>query len=212
MFKPRAQHRGVTLIELVVTIAVFALLLMAVAPSAAEWIRNSRIRNTANSIQAGLLKARNESLRRNTPVMFSLVTLTDNTVMDNSCAISGGGVSWVVSLSDPASKCGSTAADSKPFSDSEWSAPKIIDKQAGGGAGNTVSVAAQISATDSTAASMVIFNGFGRVSNASPIGVIDIKDVSGSSSYRNLRIALSAGGTVRMCDPKVTATTDPRKC
>ena len=211
MFKPRARHRGVTLIEMVVTLAVLALLLMAVAPSTAEWIRNSRIRNTANSIQAGLLKARNESLRRNTPVMFSLVTLTDNAVMDNSCAVSGAGVSWVVSLSDPASKCGSTVSDSKPFSDNEWAAPKIIDKQAGG-AGTTVSVAAQISATDSTAASTVIFNGFGRVSNASPIGVIDIKDVSGSSSYRNLRIALSAGGTVRMCDPKVTATTDPRKC
>ncbi|MBO9514399.1 MAG: GspH/FimT family pseudopilin [Variovorax sp.] len=212
MSKSRSRSRGVTLVELVVTLAVLAILLMTMAPSAAEWIRNTRIRNTANSIQAGLMKARTESLRRNTPVIFSLVTLTDNAVMDDSCTASGSGVSWVVSLSDPGSKCASATSDSMTFADSDWPAPKIIDKQAGGGAGSTVAVTGQVSKTNSTAASTVVFNGFGRVANASPIGVIDIKDVTGSSTYRNLRIELSAGGNIRLCDLQVTATGDPRKC
>lgn len=212
MLKSRARHRGVTLIELVVTLAVLALLLMTVAPSASEWIRNTRIRSVATSIQAGLLKARNEALRRNTPVVFSLVSLTDNAILDDSCALSGSGRSWVVSLSNPASKCASAAFDSKSVSDDTWDAPKIIDKQAGGVAGATVSVAAQVSKLDDTAASTATFNGFGRVTGTTPIGIIKIVDVSGSDAYRTLHIVLSAGGTIRMCDPKVTADTDPRKC
>lgn len=212
MVKSKARSRGVTLIELVVTLSVLALLLMTVAPSAGEWIRNTRIRGAATSIQAGLMKARNEALRRNTPVTFSLVSLTDNAILDDSCALSANGVSWVVSLNNPASKCASTAFDTKTTSDDDWAAPRIIDKQAGGVAGATVSVTSQVSALDNTAASTATFNGFGRVTGTTPIGVIDINDVSGSSAYRNLRIVLSAGGTIRMCDPKVTANTDPRKC
>ncbi|MBT2324989.1 GspH/FimT family pseudopilin [Variovorax paradoxus] len=212
MFKPRFRQGGMTLIELVVTLAVLALLLMAAAPSVSEWVRNTRIRNTATSIQAGLMKARSEALRRNTPVVFSLVSLTDRTVMDDSCALSASGVSWVVSLQAPAGSCASAASDTKTVSDDGWAEPKIIDKQAGGARANTVVVTAQASLTDTTSRSTATFNGFGRLSGTA-IGHIDIRDVSGAdSSYRSLRLVLSSGGTIRMCDPKVSANTDPRKC
>lgn len=212
MRKSRTPQRGMTLIELTVTLTMVALLLTAAAPSVAEWVRNTRIRNTATSIQAGLMKARNEALRRNTPVTFSLVSLADRTVMDDSCALSAGGTAWVVSLNNPAGKCASAASDSRTSTDVAWAAPKIIDKAAG--PAGTVAVTAVVSTTDTSPASSATFNGFGRVASASPAGIIDVKDASDStgSTYRNLRIVLSTGGTIRMCDPHATSSTDPRKC
>jgi type IV fimbrial biogenesis protein FimT len=208
------SQRGVTLIELAVTLTVMAALMMAAAPSVAEWIRNTRIRSTATSIQAGLMKARNEALRRNTAVVFSLVSLNDRNVMDNSCATSARGTAWVVSLDAPDTKCASDAADTLSVSDDNWAAPRIIEKQSGAAAGSTAAVTAVVSATDSTAVGSVTFNGFGRVAGASPIGLIDVKDGSDSAgrTYRNLRILLTPGGSVRMCDPQVSSSADPRKC
>jgi len=200
---PHRASRGVTLIELAVTITLLAFLLAAVSPSVVEWIRNTRIRNTATSIQAGLMKARHEAVRRNQNIRFSLVSLTNSTVMDTSCALSTSGVSWVVSVNDPAGKCDQAASDTVD--------PMIVDKNAGGVGGATIAVAGRL-ADDSAVATSVTFNGFGRVTGASPLGLIKVQDASSATAYRTLHIAVGSGGTVRMCDPKVTDTADPRKC
>jgi type IV fimbrial biogenesis protein FimT len=199
----KRASRGVTLIELAVTITLLAFLLAAVSPSVVEWIRNTRIRNTATSIQAGLMKARQEAVRRNQNIRFSLVSLTNSTVMDTSCALSATGVSWVVSVNDPAGKCDQGVSDTVD--------PMVVDKNAGGVGGATITVAGRL-ADDSAAATSVTFNGFGRVTGASPLGLIKVQDTSSATAYRTLHIAVGSGGTVRMCDPKVTDTADPRKC
>jgi type IV fimbrial biogenesis protein FimT len=198
----RAAH-GFTLIELMVTITMLAFLLAAVAPSVLEWIRNTRIRNSATSIQAGLMKARQEAVRRNQNIRFSLVSLTDAAVMDSSCALSATGISWVVSVNDPAGKCDQAV--------SETTDPMIVEKSAGGVGGTTISIGGRL-ADDSAAATSVTFNGFGRVVGASPLGLIKVQDASSVTAYRTLHIAIGSGGTIRMCDPKVTDTSDPRKC
>lgn len=198
----RQALRGVTLIELVVVVALTAMLLMAVVPSASVWIRNTQIRNVASSIQNGLQRARAEAMRRNTNVRFSLVMLNDSAVMDNSCSLSGGGVSWVVSLDDPAGKCATAVG--------EDTAPRILDKHASGGGGKWVAVEA---ADNGGAEAMaVVFNGFGRAVDASGISTINVDNSSAGDDYRALRIVVGTGGTIRMCEPKVTASSDPRKC
>ena len=133
---------------------------------------------------------------------FSLVSLTNSAVMDNSCALSSTGVSWVVSLNDPAAQCATDA--------SETAAPRIIDKQAGGIGGKNVVVSA--ATTGGAASDSVIFNGFGRVTGASPIGRIDINNSVPGGDYRELQVVIGGGGTIRMCEPDVTAAGDPRKC
>ncbi len=197
-----SRQRGVTLIELAVTMAMFAVLLAAVAPSIGTWVRNTQIRNTATSIQAGLMRARNEAVRRNQPVRFSLVSLTQTTAMDDSCAVSSSGVSWVVSLNDPAAKCATAVSDT--------TAPRILEKHAGGVGGNNVTVAARTSG--GAAADTITFNGFGRVTGAAAIGRIDVDNVVPGGDYRELRLVVGAGGTIRMCEPDVTAADDPRRC
>lgn len=202
MLNIRAAQRGVTLIELVVVFIVVGLLVVAAAPGIGTWIGNTHVRNSAQSIYAGLNRARAEAVRTNRSVRFSLVSLADAKVMDNTCALSATGGSWVVSLNDPVGKC----ADAP----SATVTPMIVEKVAAGPGGARVVV----SAKDSTnaAAHTVTFNAFGRVADAAPITMIDIDNQVAGSDYRALRIVVTTGGVVRMCDVKVTDANDPRKC
>ena len=198
----RTHQRGVTLIELAVTFMVLGLLVVAAGPSIGEWIGNTQVRNTATSIYAGLNRARAEAVRSNRSVRFSLVSLTDSAVMDNSCALSATGVSWVVSVNSPASLCATDPSDTVT--------PMIVDKVAGGVGGKRVVVSSKQS--DGTAASTVTFNPFGRVTDSTAISQIDIDNQVAGGDYRALRILVGSGGNVRLCDIKVTNSNDPRKC
>jgi type IV fimbrial biogenesis protein FimT len=199
--------RGFTLIELAVSLTVLGLLMMAVMPSVGVWIRNTQIRNVASSMQAGLQVARNEAIRRNAAVRFSLVSLTDSAVMDNSCALSSGGVSWVVSVRDPSTYCAylpsNVAADAND--------PMIVESNAGGVGGRNVVVEAKLEDL-SVAGTTVTFNGFGRVEDVAPIRFINVGSDTPGSDYRSLRIEVSPGGSVRLCDRAVSVTTDSRHC
>jgi type IV fimbrial biogenesis protein FimT len=207
MLTGRRRARGVTLIELAVALTVLALLMFAVLPSVGVWVRNTQVRNTASSIYAGLQVARNEAIRRNAAIRFSLVSLTDTAVMNNTCALSNTGVSWVVSVRDPSSQCqydpSNVAADAND--------PMIVDKNAGGQGGRNVVTCANV-ADGSAGADTVVFNGFGRVDNGTPIGFIDVTNETLSNDYRRFRIEVAPGGAVRMCDLAVTSTTDARYC
>jgi len=201
------QVRGMTLIELAVTMVILAMLLVGAGPSISAWMRNTQVRNTASSMLAGLNRARNEAMRRNVPIRFSLVSLTDSAVMGSSCALSGAGVSWVVSVRDPAGNCqyapATVAADAND--------PMIVEANAGGVGGKNVVVAAKVAGTN-VAADTVTFNSFGRVADAAPIGFINVSNDVAGNDYRRLRIEIGNGGTVRMCDLGITATTDARYC
>lgn len=66
------QSAGFSLIELMVGIAILAILLGLALPSFQTWIQNSQIRNAAEAIQNGLQRARAEAVTRNANVEFVL--------------------------------------------------------------------------------------------------------------------------------------------
>ncbi|WP_290870799.1 GspH/FimT family pseudopilin [Aquabacterium sp.] len=203
---PASPVRGFTLIELAVVMAIAGLMLAAAMPDVSAWLRNTRIRNQAEAMQTGLQRARTEAVRRNTPVTFWLVELNDDSVMDDQCALSDTGTSWVVSLDDPSGACGAAA--------SSTSAPRLIAAHSAGDGGGGIAIVATLP-DGSTAAQSVTFDAFGRVGNvASDIQRLDISYPSGStaSTDRALRVELTPAGQVRMCDPAVTASDDPRLC
>jgi type IV fimbrial biogenesis protein FimT len=71
---PRAAAvRGVTLVELLVTIAVIAIGLGLAAPELVKMTASYRLRGAAESIVNGLGQARAEAVRRNSAVTFNLV-------------------------------------------------------------------------------------------------------------------------------------------
>jgi type IV fimbrial biogenesis protein FimT len=199
---------GFTLIEIMITLAVFALLMAVGLPSMTIWLQNQQIRTSAEGLQAGLQFARAEALRRNAPVRFQLVdTLTA------ACVLIDNGTSWIVSLNDPTGQCN---ADPSDVAD-----PLTIQKRSGAeGTPNAVLAATSgVAPAVPVAATTVTFNGLGRVTGAGAITQINVTNASGNCQpagpMRCLRLNISSGGQVRMCDPGVNPAvdpTDPRLC
>ena len=190
--------RGVTLVELLISIAVLAALLAVAVPNFAVWIQNSQIRSATDGILNGLQLARATAVQRNT-----VVNLYVTTSLTASCALSLSGSHWVVALDDPTGSCGSAP--------SATVAPRIVQSRSGSEGGtNTVMDADQ---------STVGFNGLGRRVNAGTAAYVnfDITNPGGGTCALNggdircLRVVVSASGQVRSCDPAVTST-DPRGC
>jgi len=75
-----SKQRGVTLIELMIGIAIMAILLTVGLPGFKVWMLNTQIRTATESMQNGLQLARAEAVRRNEQVNFILVTGTSWTV------------------------------------------------------------------------------------------------------------------------------------
>jgi type IV fimbrial biogenesis protein FimT len=205
MRRTAPPSKGFTLIELAVVMAVVGLMLATAMPSVSDWLRNIRIRNQAESIQNGLQRARTEAVRRNQPVTFWLVSLTNSAVLNNSCSVSATGSSWVVSLDSPVNACGATP--------SSTTAPRLVAAHNAGDGGGTIAISASLPAT-TTAASSVTFDGFGRVLNvASDIQRIEISYPSTNTNGgdRPLRVEITPAGQIRMCDPSASST-DARHC
>jgi type IV fimbrial biogenesis protein FimT len=199
----RQRVRGVTLVELIVVIFLISMLLLATVPSVADWIRNVRVRATAESIASGLNRARTEAIKQNKVVTFWLVNSPGVVgVLDGSCVRSSTSASWVVSLDDPTGACGAAP--------STTDSPRLISSKAAGESGDGVVIAA-VDVSGSTADS-ISFNGFGQPvtgAGGAPIATLDI--TSSSSGARRLRIAVSTGGDMRLCDRDVSSS-DPRRC
>lgn len=74
------KFSGFSLIELMISVAIMAILMTLAVPGFQTWLQNSQIRNAAESIQNGLQRARAEAVGRNADVTFVL----------------GAGSSWVI--------------------------------------------------------------------------------------------------------------------
>ncbi|WP_295447605.1 GspH/FimT family pseudopilin [uncultured Thiodictyon sp.] len=202
------RRRGFTLIELVVGMAILSVLLVMGLRSFMDWIQNGRIRTATESLQNGLQLTRAEAVRRNTTVRFQLTdTLTA------ACALAVAGPNWVVSVNPAAGACAATPADPPlPPNVADANNPYIVQtRPAAEGTGTSVIAATQAE---------IDFNGLGRVTNmlaGRSTVQIDISNATGTclaagGTWRCLRIVVSAAGQMRLCDPAVTAASDPRKC
>jgi len=198
----RVPAPGFTLIELVVTLAVFGLLATAVAPDVSAWLRQQRVRQVASSLQSGLQAARAEAVRRNSELLFSLVALRDARNLDNACTLNAQAQGWVVSQDSPVSACAAAPGGA--------TSPRLVRAAALGTALTSVQVSA-LAADGRTAATQVRFDGLGQVRGAGAIAQITVADRRGDD-VRALALRVSTGGQVRLCEPAVTAADDPRRC
>jgi type IV fimbrial biogenesis protein FimT len=193
-----ASSRGFTLIEMMVVIAVISLLMFAIGPEIGIWMRNTQIRNAADSLQSGLQAARADAMRRNAQVRFTLVS-----DLSSSCTKSATGTAWVVSMEDPTSTCNAGPSD--------VTAPRIVATRASSEGSRNVVVRA-LRSDGATAADEIVFDGFGRVVGTTGIARVDFDNSTSNDNYRALRVAIGAAGNVRRCDPRVSTSDDPRRC
>jgi type IV fimbrial biogenesis protein FimT len=193
----RRLQRGVTLIELMIGLAILAILMFLAVPSFNVFLNNQQIKNAGEAVLQGLNLARAEALRRNASVRFQFV---DN--LTAGCALDDDTLNWIVSVADPTGTCNQPAGPG--------SAAGIIQSYSSSDGTSNVVLAA-----DNTS---VVFNGMGRVIGA---GITDIslrnqagtcEHLDANGTMRCLRITVSTGGQIRLCDPKVVAADDPRRC
>lgn len=194
--KSYALQRGVSLVEIAVVVTIFGIVLAAGMPSYQRWNRDMQVRTSIESMLTGLKKAKAAALRQNRNVTFWLVNSSDNALND-SCQLSDAGHAWVISVNSPEAGCGTAI--------SETTAPMIIDKQV------VVKGTAITVATSPTQAVRVTFNGLGQVVTTADDTISQL-NISGDETTRNLRIEITAGGALRLCDPAVSSSQDNRKC
>ena len=196
------RQQGFTMIELMVTITILAILIVLGFPSYQQWILNSNIRNAAESIQNGLRLARNEASQRATFVRFEITT--------------AGSADWTVCVLPATAVPATLCAAGTPLQ-------QFISK---GGAG-TASIFASNSVADvSTTAALdkalttsvsatagVTFNALGRPTDYGNTSLLRLDANSSQAGSRWLVTTISAGGSVRMCDPQITfSASAPQGC
>jgi type IV fimbrial biogenesis protein FimT len=201
----RRAQAGVSLIELMIGLTIVAFLLFLGVPEFSNFLQNTQIRNAAETTLAGLTLARAEAVRRNAPVRFQLVSdLTAGCAVSTSALNDSNALNWVVSLADPAGACNVDPGDT---------APQIVQKKSAREGSRNVLVS-------TTGVPALTFNGLGRVSGVGGLQRLDFKSASGicvhvddvNGTMRCLAIMVTSGGSIKMCDPKVGDTADPRHC
>jgi type IV fimbrial biogenesis protein FimT len=196
----KSQH-GFNLIEAMVTVSVLAILMAVAVPNVVDWMRRTQARTLAESINNGLQKARMEAVRRNKVITFWLVSPAGSTVLDDHCTLSSASGSWVISVEDPTSKCGTAPSPTV--------SPMIVERYHAGSAAPLL-VVSGLASDAATAASSISFNGTGQpVTAAARLATVDITHTL--TGARRLRVALSSTGSIRMCDRDVQAP-DARAC
>ncbi len=179
-----SASRGFTLVELLITLALFSILLKLAVPSFVQWTRNAQVRTVTDSLQSGLRLAQAEAVRRNRQTVFFL---TNSAGCDNTITANANGAYWAIR----------TAALVAGEAVETVQCGNLSDVASGVGLGGPT---------------VVCFSSMGRqVANAAPGvgGAACTLDATGTSNYnvttsgsdRPLRVQVSLGGQVRMCDP-----------
>ncbi len=191
--RSRRRQGGISTIEILVALAIIALVIGLGTPSALTWIQNLQVRTAANSMVGGLQTARLEALRRNTTVAFEL---TDpNSTAWHVCLFNltmGNCLPGDLAASDLGGQANARAGVETVFSD----------------------FASPLNPGDNIP-QLVAFDSFGRVSPQSPINIarIDVRNpVLSGSDERRMSIQITTTGQVRMCDPALSAAVNPQGC
>lgn len=215
----RFGSRGFSLVEVAVAMAVLGVLLAVGVSGFDSWITNMRVRATADAISSGLNLARAEAIRRNELIRFQIVSS-----LGSDCTTYGPGdtiasANWVVSARSPVGDCGGAIVN-EAFAlsdDVNNPSPKIIQRRSAAEGSRSVLL--------NQTRQQFRFNGLGRLqfeSGETPglqlINVVvpttaDRKCAVLGGTVRCLRIEVSPGGQVRMCDPKfAVGDRDPQAC
>ena len=89
------SHRGFTLIELMVTLTLIVILAALAAPALREYAIKSNLRNIGNEFTAGVLRARNEAISKNTCVTMCMSNTTDDALPSCKTSDSDWQVGWI---------------------------------------------------------------------------------------------------------------------
>jgi len=107
-----SRNGGFTLVELMVTLAMAAILAMLAAPAIGDFIVKSKMTNTVNEFSGSILRARNEAVSRNICVTLCMSSTAAGSAP--ACTTSGSDwqVGWIGFLNTTCDSSLSTPASS----------------------------------------------------------------------------------------------------
>ncbi|MET4676700.1 type IV fimbrial biogenesis protein FimT [Luteibacter sp. PvP120] len=186
---------GFSLVELLITITIVAILVALAVPNYRVWTANTRVRGAAESIQNGIRLARNEATQRGVNVRFEL-TSTDTT--------------WqVCQLAVTATACDPSVPAS------------IIEVHAAGetagvivSTDKTVAALTNFSPVTGSPPGGITFTPLARPlsSDFGSNALIRIDTSSSAAGTRRLATTISAGGSIQMCDAGLSRSTAANGC
>lgn len=192
--------RGFTLIELMIAIALIAILTVLGMPSLSAYLQNAKLRSTTETFYSGLQMARAEAVRRNSQVQFVLTTDDPIPFNQNTTNTAATAKNWMVRVPSPTAPGTYTFVEGKAMAE--------------GATGQTSST--QGVQIDTGGLSTVTFTGFGATTLGGAATFAFTNPTGGScapsGAMRCLNVVVSIGGQVKMCDPAVTAVGDTRRC
>ena len=193
----RRSQEGITIIEILISLAIIGIILAFAGPSAGVWIQNTQLRNAADAVLGGVQQAKLEALKRNKLVMFKLtdplttaydICLYDY-VSDNCLA----GAANIIASKSSADVSGDARVSAEVVPTS-YTAP--------------IAYGAGVPAT-------FTFDPFGRQAATANNNLtrIDIRNPKlSAANERRLLILINSAGQIRMCDPKLPKATNPQGC
>lgn len=191
------MRRGFSLVELMVVVALLAILLSLAAPAFNVWIANAKVRAANESLQSALRLAQAEAQRRFRQVVFFRTTDTSCTTATTAAAT---GTNWVVK---------SIAMDANDESE-------VVQ------CGQLTDAPASLTLVGPTA---LCFSSAGRliavtdpaiggpacaINNTTGVSSIDVQGVTAGS--RRLRVYANLAGNVRSCDIDKNQSSSPDGC
>lgn len=192
----RQPEHGFNVVELMVALAIAAILGVLVVPSVTEWIRNARVRSTAEALQNGLRLAQNEAIRRGTQVVLSFTNATPTL---NATAVANGS-NWSAQ---------SIAVIGTP---AEFIRGGPMRDLTSGIAINTNGVTAACFGSIGTLVPNTAPGPAGAACSTNTL-TVDVSFPGDTASTKTLRVTVSVGGRIRMCDPdKTFSATTPDGC
>jgi type IV fimbrial biogenesis protein FimT len=200
-----SRPAGFTMIELLIGMAILAIVLGLGAPAMGTYLQNSKLAAATASFYAGVQAARTEAIRRNIQSQFVLTDLPLSTVgLENDPGLATpNGRSWVVrSLSPPPALPGTfEAVDKKSANEGDASVT---------GQSIVVTCAAPAGCTGA-----IPFNGFGSTADNQAYQINISNPSAGACApggpVRCRQIRVSPGGQISACDPAAAAG-DSRAC
>jgi type IV fimbrial biogenesis protein FimT len=174
----RNRQRGMTLVEIMISLTVLGILIMMALPSFSEALQNQQLRAASEALLNGLQVARGEAIKRNLPVQVVI----------------GPGTGWTVTEA------------------SSGAAIQARSKDEG-----SPNAAVAISPAGATRVTFTPLGGVGaNLDGSASIAQLNISNPGGGACQptgpmRCLRVVVSGGGSLKMCDP-VVSTPDPRAC
>ena len=184
MKTPSNHSRGFTLIELMVSIAIAAILMMVAVPSMTSFMRNSELTSFANTMLSSMNAARGEAMKRGS---YAMVVPANGTSWDSG---------WVVFIDVNRSRAYEVATDIRISS--QAAKPSYLTITGSGSAGAT--------------APYIMFDasGYSKLTGTAGFGAstFEIKrnDVSGTPLLDQTRmLKIASTGRARICTPKTSS-------